>query len=133
MSQENVEVVRQMLDAFNRGDVDAVLARFDEGCELNEPSEMLDRPALGFRGHPGIREWMEKLRGLVGVRFVPRSFATHGDVVLSEWDSRGVGQSSGVPVEWTTFAVVYMRGGKIVRAHGFLSRDEAVEAAGLSE
>jgi hypothetical protein len=37
MSQENVELVRQMLDAFNRGDVPAVIRR----------SQQQDR--LGFR------------------------------------------------------------------------------------
>ena len=30
MSQENVEIVRGMLSAFNEGDVEAVLAAFDE-------------------------------------------------------------------------------------------------------
>jgi ketosteroid isomerase-like protein len=76
---------------------------------------------------------MEKLRGLIGVRFEPRSFTSSGDVVFSEWASRGVGRASGAPIEWTTFAVVHVREGKIVRAQGFLSRAEALEAAGLSE
>jgi hypothetical protein len=50
MSQENVEVVRQMLDSFNHGDVAAVIGKFDKNCELREPPEMPDRLALGFRG-----------------------------------------------------------------------------------
>ena len=37
MSQENVKVVRSMLDAFNRDDVDSVVAAFDERCEIKEP------------------------------------------------------------------------------------------------
>jgi hypothetical protein len=41
MSQENIDVVRHMLDAFNRGDVPAVLAAFDRNCELDEPPECL--------------------------------------------------------------------------------------------
>lgn len=44
----------------------------------------------------------------------------------------GLGQASEVPVEWTTFAVLHMRDGKIARAQGFLSRDEALKATGLS-
>ena len=56
MSQENVEVVRRMVDAFNGGDVEAVIAAFDEGCELHEPLEMPDTPTEGFRGrgHPRV-------------------------------------------------------------------------------
>ena len=53
MSQANVDVVRRMFEAFNRGDVDAVIATFDDGCVLEEPREMPDRPSLGFRGHDG--------------------------------------------------------------------------------
>jgi ketosteroid isomerase-like protein len=133
MSQENVRLVRQMLDAFNRGDVPAVIATFDENCELDEPPEVPDRPGHGFHGHDGIREWMANLREVAGVQFEPVSFTTSGDVILSEWASRGLGQASGVPFEWTTFAVIHVRGGRIVRAQGFLSRDEALKAAGLSE
>ncbi len=133
MSQENVEVVRHMLDAFNRGDVEAVIAAFDESCELYEPPEVPDRPGRGFRGHDGIREWMANRRGVAGVRFEPHSFTTSGDVILCEWASRGRGQASGVPVEWTTFAVLQMRGGKIARGQGFLNREEALEAVGLRE
>jgi ketosteroid isomerase-like protein len=133
MSQENIDVVRRMLDAFNRGDVDAVIAAFHEGCEVSEPPEVPDRPALGFHGHDGIRDWMINLREVAGVEFRPRNFTTSGDVIVTELGSRGQGQASGVPVEWTTFAVVRVRDGKITRAQGFLSRDEALEAAGLPE
>ena len=133
MSQESVEVARRMLDAFNRGDVDAVIATFDEGCLLEEPREMPDRPSRGFRGHEGIREWMANLRGVAGVRFEPRSFTASGDAVVSELAAHGQGQGSGVRVEWTTFAVLRMCNGKIARAQAFLSRDEALEAVGLPE
>jgi ketosteroid isomerase-like protein len=107
MSQENVAIVRHMLEAFNRGDVHAVIAAFDEDCELSEPPEVPDRPARGFRGHDGIREWMTNLREVGGVHFEPRAFTTSGEVILSEWASRAVGQASGVPVEWMTFAVLH--------------------------
>jgi ketosteroid isomerase-like protein len=98
MSHENVEVVRNMLDAFNRGDVDAVLGTFDERCELHEPPEMPDRPALGFRGHDGIREWMAKLRGIARVRFEPRSFTTSGDVMSPNGPRRVAERRAGCPL-----------------------------------
>lgn len=132
MSQENVKVVRCMLEAFNRGDVDGVIATFDEACSVEEPPEMPDSPSAGYRGHDGIREWMANLRDVAGVSFEPRSFTTSGDAVLSEWASQGLGQGSGVPVEWTSFAVLHIRDGKIARAQAFLSRDEALAAVGLS-
>ena len=131
MSQESVDVVRRMLDAFNRGDADGVIACFDEDCELYEPSEMPDTPAAGYRGHDGVREWMTNLREVAGVQFEPTSFEASGDALLSEWAARGLGQASGAPVEWTTYAVLRVRDARIVRAQAFLARDQALEAAGL--
>jgi ketosteroid isomerase-like protein len=88
MPEENVEVVRSMLGAFNRDDVDAVIAAFDEGCEIREPLEMPDSPAMGYRGHDGIREWMRNLRGVARAGFEPRRFTSRGDVLLCELASR---------------------------------------------
>ena len=133
MSQANVVTVERMLEAFNRGDVDAVLATFDEECQIDEPPEMPDSPTGGRHGHAGVREWMTNLRDIAGVRFEQRKVETAGDVVLGEWAATGLGQASGVPVEWTTFAVVHVRGGRILRAQGFLTEAEARNAAGLTE
>jgi ketosteroid isomerase-like protein len=130
MGEEDIDVVRRMLDAFNDGDVDGVIAAFHERCEIKEPSEMPDTPATGFHGHAGVREWMANLRDVVGVRFEPRSFASHGDVIVSEWSGSGLGPSSGVPFEWRTYVLLHMREGRIARARAFLSEQEAAEAAG---
>ncbi|HXV51659.1 MAG TPA: nuclear transport factor 2 family protein [Solirubrobacterales bacterium] len=131
MAEENVEIVRRLVDAFNRDDVREVVAAFDENCELDEPPEMPD--ARGFRGRDGIREWMTNLRETGAVHFAPRSFRISGDLVVSEWAASGRGQVSEVPFEWTTFVVFRIRDGKVVRAQAFLSAKEALEAAGLSE
>jgi ketosteroid isomerase-like protein len=126
----NVQLVRGMLDSFNRGDVDAVVAAFREDCLIQEPREMPDSPAQGFRGHDGVREWMANLREVAGVRFEPSGVTAGGDAVVAELAAHGLGTGSGVPVDWTTFAVLWMREGRIARAQAFLSRDEALEAAG---
>jgi limonene-1,2-epoxide hydrolase len=95
MSQENVEVVRDMLDAFNRDDLEAVIASYEDGCEIVEPPEMPDSRVLGFQGHQGVRKWMANLRGTAQAEFEPRAFTTMGDLVLCELVSRGLGQASG--------------------------------------
>jgi ketosteroid isomerase-like protein len=132
-SQDSVEVVRRMLDAFNRDDVDAVIAAFDDDCEINEPPEMPDSPAVGYRGHDGIRDWMGNLRAVAGAEFEPRRFESSGDSLLCELASTGLGHASGVPVEWTTYAVFEVRREKITRIRVFLSRPEALEAVGLRD
>ena len=82
-----------MLDAFNRDDVDSVVAAFDERCEINEPPEMSRAvPPMGYRGHVGIREWMGNLRGCGRGRFSsPGASHRSGDVLLCELASRGLG------------------------------------------
>ena len=59
MSEENVEVVRELSDAFNRGDLDAWL-----GC-LSPEVVWESLPLVGFRdvyrGRGEAREWLEQL------------------------------------------------------------------------
>jgi ketosteroid isomerase-like protein len=132
MSQDDVEAVRRMLEAFNRDDVEAVVAAFDEDCELDEPPEMPDSPATGYRGHDGIREWMGNLREVAGAGFEPRSITpSGGDLLLCELVSRGLARGSELPIEWMSFAVIEMRHGRIARIRAFLSRDEARLATGF--
>jgi ketosteroid isomerase-like protein len=134
VSEENVEIVTRALEALSRRDDDGFVARFHRDCEIHHPPEMPDSGAV-YRGVDGVRKWMEDMREVVGMGFgfEPRGHTTGGDVVLIEATARGVGQSSGIPLEFTTFLVFEMRDGKIARAQGFLRRDQALEAAGLPE
>jgi ketosteroid isomerase-like protein len=56
-----------------------------------------------------------------------------GDRVLVVTTHRAKGRASGVPISQQTTQVMALRDGKIVRQDFFASRDEALEAAGLSE
>ena len=132
-SEDRLEVMRRMLDAFNRDDVDGVIASFAEHCQIIEPFEMPDAPVQGFRGHHGIREWMANLRGTAGAEFELRTVTEAGDFWLCELASRGLSPASGIRVEWTTFAVVRIRDDKIEHVRVFLDRGEALEAAGRPE
>ena len=120
--------MRQLVDAFNRDDIQAVLAIFDEGCEIDEPPEMPDSPPTGYRGHEGVREWMENLREVGGVMFELRSVTPNGEALLCEVASRGQGRGSDLPIEWMTFALFELRADKVARMRVFLNREEALEA-----
>ena len=57
MSQENVEIVARLVDAWNQAKVEAMLALFDPECEVIFPPEV---PEPGpFHGHSELREWAE--------------------------------------------------------------------------
>jgi uncharacterized protein len=132
MSEENVEVVRRMHDAYGRGDFQIAISCFDPEVELSTPPR---QPGAGiYRGHEGVRRataiwvgtWddfstqMEELTDL-------------GEQVLARICERGRGKGSGVEVERQLFQLFTLRGGKIVRLRMFMDRDEALKAARLSE
>jgi ketosteroid isomerase-like protein len=89
---------------------------------------MPDSPAGGYRGHDGIREWMANLRRTTAVTFELGTVEDHDGVLLAEVVARGRGESSDVPLEWTTHTVVRLRGDKLHRVQAFLSRDDALDA-----
>ena len=53
--------------------------------------------------------------------------------MLVSLTNRGRGKQSGANVSWHVWQVGTVRDGKVVQAQGFTSRDEALEAVGLSE
>ena len=60
----------------------------------------------------------------------PQAFLDQGDhVIVARRRRRG----SGAPVEAMIYNVWTVQQGKAVRVRGFLSRSDALEAAGLSE
>ena len=60
MSQQNVDLVLESYDAFNRRDLDAYLALIDPEVELT-PRIMELEGGSYYRGHDGVREWWRTL------------------------------------------------------------------------
>jgi ketosteroid isomerase-like protein len=133
MSQENVEVVRRGYEAFSRGDLDAWLEPVSEDAELHEVSDIPDSTV--YRGHKGMRRWAESLLQLVSEwRWTPEEFIYQGDtavLVRAHMAARSAGGD--VPFEQVVFHLIEFRAGEIVCFRGFLEREEAIAAVGLSE
>ena len=132
MSQENVEVVRQVYEAFNRGDWDAVFRDVAPDFELTTPARGLD--AGIFRGREeGQGYWEDFFRPYEAVTTEPVEFFQSGDqlVVFLETRLRPRGSSAEIEVRaghlWT------IRDGTAVSLRLFPEREQALEAAGLRE
>jgi len=130
MAEDDIEFIRQRLDAFNRGDAEAWIAAWDPEGELYELIGIPDAPDV-YRGHDGIRKWLANARSIMGKDFQmkPAAITPVGEAVLVEIEGSGVGEGSGVPVDWTTYVTIWVRGGKIVRSRAFQTREQALEAA----
>jgi uncharacterized protein len=132
MSQENVEIVRQLVRAWNDGNVDTLLRFFDHDCEvIFRP----DVPEPGpFHGHAELRRWAE---GFMSAWDTHQAHVveTHdlGDRIVVSLHMVGRGGGSGVEMEETDAHLFVIRNGKIVRWQNFLDCSQALEAVGLSE
>jgi len=134
MSQENVEVVRQMWAALEREDIEAQLALCDEQVELRNPP---DFPTTGpYHGHDGVRQWAtQNWEVFTDLRFDVEEIieAADGETVVSVQRTSGQMRHTDIPVDVRWAAVWTIRNGKTLRAQGYWSKADALEAAGLSE
>ncbi len=133
MSEENLEILRRGYEAFNRGDPEAMVADIAPTCEYVGTGAVPGFPRV-YQGPEGWKEavsWMwdefedahVEIRELVGT----------GDQVLASVTLSGRGKQSGVETSLDHWALWTVHDGKIQRGQGFLTKHEALEAAGLSE
>jgi ketosteroid isomerase-like protein len=128
MSQDNVETVRAMAAAYNRGDLDAMLEAYDPAVEF---VTLL----LGTRhGKDGLRRiYDENRETLSGYRLDLDEVIDVGDKVVAVARMGGAGRVSEIDLGDRIAFVVTFRNGLVVRQETFPSKDAALEAAGLSE
>jgi len=128
MSRENVEVVRQALDAFARGEVESALALADPDLV----STRVDPDGAVYHGRDGFMQMLaEWLEGFSDWSYENEKFIDAGDKVVVAVRQSGRGAVSDVPVEGTYWMVYDLDGGMITRLAIFSDRDQALETAGV--
>jgi uncharacterized protein len=127
MSEQNVETVLAGYEAFNRGDMEAILATLDPAIEWwPATDEPITEPYRGYDGYRAlvgeIREYVPDLQAEI-----EETFAVADQVVtcVRFW---GRGRDSGVPVEIRETNVARFRDGKIVEVREYREKAEALEA-----
>src|SRR6188508_2750685 len=99
MSQENVEITYQALDAFNRRDLDAFLALCDPDVEHYSRFGEVEGGGP-YRGHEGIRSWWEQLLAFSpDFRTEIEAVQALGSVTVARVRQRAQGVESDTPVE----------------------------------
>jgi ketosteroid isomerase-like protein len=129
MSVENVERVRGTYAAYERGDLDAVVADL-------HPDVLAWAHPIGekYEGREGflrfIANWTEQFEEF---QQIPEEFIDAGDRVVVRIFQKGRGKGSGVPVEAHFWLVHLLDGGKSRRVDLYDDEALALEAAGLSK
>src|SRR6266404_117133 len=134
MSQENVEIVRRLWQAFVDGGLDALMEYF--GQEINwramegapdDVGEMNGRDAV----RRYLQDWLDTFEDITSVPV--ELLDGGGDHVVAMIHVTGRARLSGIETE-LRYAVVYtIRDSKIVRGREYADRQQAVAAVGLAE
>jgi uncharacterized protein len=133
MSQENVEIIRQKDEAFNRRDREAFLAPFDSDAEWHVTGVVVDQKTL-YRGREEIWNYVTVLdEQFEDLQVNFEEFFDTGDQVVAIGRMHGRGKASRAPVELRWAIVVTFSEGRIVRLDNYAEKEQALEAAGLSE
>jgi len=134
MSQENVEVFKRAVAAYNRRDIDAFLEMFDPEAEWHSLTQvMFGGEESVYRGHRGIREGVEDMdEALAELQVECSEIRDLGEgIIVVIGHVRGRGRASQAEVESPINWVVEFRGARVTRMRDYLDPEEALEAAGL--
>ena len=132
MSQANVEIVEGIVEGWAVGDFGAGLADLDPEVVFVVRHPFPERAET--TGADGIERYMRRfLDNWASYAVEARDLQATGDVVLVDAVQRGEGKASGIEMEQGFFMLFTFRSGKVVRIESILERDDALEAAGLSE
>ena len=132
MSQENVEIVRRMWEAFLANDFQTALSSYDPDVEwdgTNLPDGQVGRGLDAIMDH--ITQWSD-IWGESWHVEVERVIDAGGDHIVVFIRETGR-SSSGLDMDERHGELYTVRDGRIVRRQGFSDANEALEAVGLSE
>jgi ketosteroid isomerase-like protein len=132
MSEENLNIARQGYEAFNRGDIDAVLSIMDPNIEWQEP----DVEGLPFRGtHHGPEAVANNVFGLVeehwdGLHVEAEEFLDAGDRVIVLGRFQGTGKATGRTLDAPYAHVWTLRDGRLVHFRNYTDTANFLQALG---
>lgn len=131
MSDAHREFVRRWWATFHEDGLPS-LDLCDEQIEISNPPQF---PVRGtYRGHEGVRRWREDAFDVfddLRVEVEDVIDAGDGETVVMMLRIAGVASHTRIPIDETWAAVWKIRDGKLVQAQGYISRREALRAAGL--
>jgi len=132
MSQENVELVRGMCEAFLAGDVAAALDVLHAEVIWHGTIGGIEEGRTAHGHNEVIQGFMESLRDWESHSLEIEDYLDAGDSVVVLWHEVGRGKRSGVEVETRTAVVYTVRDEEVIEVQGYMDRRQALQAAGLS-
>ena len=116
MSERDVEVVLRGLDAFNRGDIDGLIAEVAPAVVWEEGGVVFPDLPPAYHGPDGVRRWYEEAIVEAWESFSAELLESRdeGDgKVVQVYRIRGRGRGSGVDVDMRIVQTITVRDGQI--------------------
>jgi ketosteroid isomerase-like protein len=134
MSDENVEIARQVVDAVNRRDADAFVAALSPDVEWEDDLFGTESDRT-YRGTVEVRGWLDRIwepwesLHMEVLEIIPAG----GDRVIFGFELTARGKESGAETHARFWTVTRIADGKIRSRQTFNDRREALAAAGLTD
>jgi ketosteroid isomerase-like protein len=129
MSEESRDLITRGVAAFNRRDLDGMLATLHPDVELVPLRAVLEGTV--YRGHEGLRRWLDDMADdwrdfgieVIGVRELD------GDRVILEAEVHAHGRASGVALDAPGAWLCEIRDGRVATIRFYGDVEAALEAA----
>jgi ketosteroid isomerase-like protein len=133
VSENNVELHRRVIEAYNARDTEAFVALCDPQIEVH--SVFAAPGGADYHGHDGVRRWHRDLEEAWGpdFRVEPEALFDLGEDTLMFSVLHGHGRQSGVKVAMPNAQVARFRDGLIVYLKVYIHREDALSDLGVSE
>ena len=132
MSRENVEIVRDGFEAWDRHDYEAAASHFSADVEIDVSDRVLN-PAV-YNGLDGAMRFRDEIAETWDEFHVEiEEVVSAGDEVVVLVRSSGLGRASGAQVDSRAAWVAAVREQRITRLRLYRDRSRALAAVGLGE
>jgi ketosteroid isomerase-like protein len=132
MSQQNVDAVKRLMDAFLGAEPTSALELLDPEVEFDSSARPDGRL---WSGHEGVRgallewtsaweDWSMEIESYLDV---------DDERVLFYWREQGTGKGSGMRLQQAGATVVTLRDGRVVRLRAYVDRSQARADVGLAD
>jgi ketosteroid isomerase-like protein len=130
VSTRNIELVRESIEAANRGDLEWLLEHAASDIELRSRG-VAGEPVL-YTGPAGIREYFRDMADIwQSMESAPEDIRELGDRVIAIVNRRLRGRGSGIDVEDKIGIIFELRDGVAVRVSTYRNVEEALAEAGF--
>jgi ketosteroid isomerase-like protein len=127
----NAEVIRAVVDAWNRSDVEGMQALVAEDAVLRPIRAQLE--GTEYSGRDGVRRlWDDVTEDWEDPRITVGEIEEVGDRVVARTTMHMKGRESGIEIDAPLGWLIDLRDGEVVRLETFSDPDDAYRAAGLA-